>query len=381
MSSTEFEKSYGSGFERYAPSDIDACLSAAMADGDEAVKSVRDELSSLKEIHVIDSISGDKSVVFVKAKDEDDESGEGDAGSDGSKNQKEVEDNESDENEEEEFKKDAEKDKKAVEKGELFLSGASFDKAVVDGVIIEEEFVKAKDIAKLTKKQIQVTRGGKTFTKTVYVDPSAHLTGEHPSPKHKEAADDYNKYRKEHRMSRDKALEKVKSKHGEDMHKYVAGEGGKETDDGAKPEVEKKTDVKESKEGTGEATGKMYEESELNWMQAGEIKNGDTHQYDDGTGWKIAKVVSTKPIINGFEETVGAYITWDDGTTGRYTGHLQIQPKPEVSKEQSKTEKPKAPEPKRVVHGVERIKGEADELDKAFELLSLSKESDEPKSE
>ena len=71
----------------------------------------------------------------------------------------------------------------------------------------------------------------------------------------------------------------------------------------------------------------IYKETELIWIQAEKIKNGDIHQYDDGAGWKIAKVISTKPILNGFKEIIGAYITWDDGTTDRYTGDLQIQPR------------------------------------------------------
>ena len=72
---------------------------------------------------------------------------------------------------------------------------------------------------------------------------------------------------------------------------------------------------------------KIYKESELIWLRAEKIKPDDIHQYDDDDGWKTSKVISTKPLLNGFRETIGANITWDDGTTGRYTGDLQIQPR------------------------------------------------------
>ena len=72
---------------------------------------------------------------------------------------------------------------------------------------------------------------------------------------------------------------------------------------------------------------KICKESELIWVSAEQIKPGDIHQYDDGDGWKINKVISTKPLKNGFQEIIGAHITWDDGTTERYTGDLQIQPR------------------------------------------------------
>lgn len=64
----------------------------------------------------------------------------------------------------------------------------------------------------------------------------------------------------------------------------------------------------------------------LKWVRAENIKVGDIHQYDDydGTGLKTTKVLSTKPAYNGFKEIVGAYITWDDGTSRRYTGDLEI---------------------------------------------------------
>lgn len=78
---------------------------------------------------------------------------------------------------------------------------------------------------------------------------------------------------------------------------------------------------------------KRYKEKELKWVNAVDVKVGDIHQYDDSEdgeseeNWKIAKVVATNPLINGFGETIGAKITWDDGSTGRYTGDLQIQPR------------------------------------------------------
>jgi hypothetical protein len=72
---------------------------------------------------------------------------------------------------------------------------------------------------------------------------------------------------------------------------------------------------------------KIYKENELIWVSSEQIKPGDIHQYDDDDGWKINKVISTKPLKNWFQEIIGSYITCDDGTTERYTGDLQIQPR------------------------------------------------------
>ena len=78
-----------------------------------------------------------------------------------------------------------------------------------------------KDYSNLVKKQIQVTRDGKTFTKTVYVKRyEGNLHGHGGDDKKAEAVYAYNRWKKY--MSKEKAHEKVERLFGKEIADYVS---------------------------------------------------------------------------------------------------------------------------------------------------------------